>query len=518
MSESVQVKKCVIYARVSSKEQEREGFSIPAQNKFLKEYALKNGFRIVEEFSDSETAKRQGRTNFNKMLQFFKENPDVNILLVEKTDRLYRNFRDYVTLEDYDLEVHLAKEGSIISKNSRSHDKFIHGIKVLMAKNYIDNLSEEISKGLREAIEEGFWPFRPPYGYRRGKEKQLEIVDNEAFLVYKAFEYYASGKYSLRKLVEKLYEEGYYYSVKNPKIHRASLECILKNPMYTGKLMYCGNLHVGKHPVIISQELFDKAQGSFSVDHKSKHRKHLDFAYAGLMRCYQCGYQMTGDTAKGRYLYYHCTKTDKTCSHSKYVREETLTGQFKNQIKRIALPDELYTKLKEVLKDSLQEQTSFHKQQVAEIAKNIEKTEDNLRKMYTDKLDGLITTEMWADMKKHAESKLYELKMKQKKYEQANIDYLEYGVQTLDVCAFASKPSKELTPKMIAQILDKTAKKITVKNEKVKVQFSSPFDLVETLKKKLKTASFVSPSRMEWWAILDSNQGPHPYQGCALAT
>jgi hypothetical protein len=62
--------------------------------------------------------------------------------------------------------------------------------------------------------------------------------------------------------------------------------------------MYCGNLHVGKHPVIISQELFDKAQGSFSVDHKSKHRKHFDFAYAGLMRCYQCGYQMTGETAK----------------------------------------------------------------------------------------------------------------------------------------------------------------------------------------------------------------------------
>ncbi len=86
-----------------------------------------------------------------------------------------------------------------------------------MAKNYIDNLSEEISKGLREAIEEGFWPFRPPYGYRRGKEKQLEIVDNEAFLVYKAFEYYASGKYSLRKLVEKLYEEGYYTQSRNLK-------------------------------------------------------------------------------------------------------------------------------------------------------------------------------------------------------------------------------------------------------------------------------------------------------------
>lgn len=506
MKESVQVKKCVIYARVSSKEQERDGFSIPAQNKFLKEYALKNGLRIVEEFSDSETAKHQGRTNFNKMLEFFKENKDVNILLVEKTDRLYRNFKDYVTLEDYDLEIHLAKEGSIISKNSRSHDKFIHGIKVLMAKNYIDNLSEEISKGLREAIEEGFWPFRPPYGYRRGKEKQLEINEHEGLFIYKAFEYYASGKHSLRKLVEKLYEEGYYYSVKKPKIHRATLEGMLKNPMYTGVLMYCGGIHIGKHPAIITQELFEKAQESFSLDNKSKHRKHFDFAYAGLnIQCHECGYQMTAEFKKNKYIYYHCTQTDKTCSHTKYVHEETLSRQFKNQIKRIALPDELYKKLIEVLKDSLQEQTSFHKEQVAEIGKDIEKTEDNLRKMYTDKLEGLITTDMWIDMKKHAEGKLYELKMKQKKYEQANIDYLEYGVQILDVCAFASKASKEFTPKMIAQILDKTAKKITVKNETVKIQFSSPYNIVETLKKRLKTASLVSPSRMEWWARRDSN-------------
>ena len=99
----------VIYARVSSREQEREGFSIPAQFKLLKEYALKNGFQIVKEYSDAETAKKAGRTNYNEMLKFLRENPSIKTVLVEKTDRLYRNFKDYVTLEDYDLEVHLFK-------------------------------------------------------------------------------------------------------------------------------------------------------------------------------------------------------------------------------------------------------------------------------------------------------------------------------------------------------------------------------------------------------------------------
>jgi site-specific DNA recombinase len=58
------MKQAVIYARVSSKDQEREGFSIPAQLKLLREYALKHGFRIVQEFIDVETAKCAGRKQF----------------------------------------------------------------------------------------------------------------------------------------------------------------------------------------------------------------------------------------------------------------------------------------------------------------------------------------------------------------------------------------------------------------------------------------------------------------------
>jgi len=82
--------KAVLYARVSSKEQE-EGFSIPAQLKLLKEYARENRLRIVEEFIDAETAKKAGRTKFNEMVKYFKEHPDTKIVLCEKTDRLYRN-------------------------------------------------------------------------------------------------------------------------------------------------------------------------------------------------------------------------------------------------------------------------------------------------------------------------------------------------------------------------------------------------------------------------------------------
>jgi site-specific DNA recombinase len=94
----------VLYARVSGKDQE-DGFSIPAQLKLLREYALKQGFKIIREFVDVETAKCAGRKHFGEMVKFFEKNPNCRVVLVEKTDRLYRNFRDCVTLEDLEVEI-----------------------------------------------------------------------------------------------------------------------------------------------------------------------------------------------------------------------------------------------------------------------------------------------------------------------------------------------------------------------------------------------------------------------------
>jgi len=147
-------KQVVIYARVSSKEQEKEGFSIPAQLKLLKEYAAANGFMVAQEYVDVETAKQSGRTAFGELVAYLKGHPAVRVMLVEKTDRLYRNLKDWVTVDELDVEIHFPKEGVVLSRESRSSEKFMHGIKVLMAKNYIDNLSEEVRKGLHQKARE----------------------------------------------------------------------------------------------------------------------------------------------------------------------------------------------------------------------------------------------------------------------------------------------------------------------------------------------------------------------------
>ena len=144
------MKLAVAYARVSSKKQEDTGFSIPAQIQLFNTYSERVNLKIVKIFEENKTGGKVGRKVYNEMLAYLKEH-NIKDVLVEKTDRIYRNFKDYVVLEDLtqnnDLTIHLVKENVILSKDATSHEKLVHGFKVLIAKNYLDNLREEVNKG-----------------------------------------------------------------------------------------------------------------------------------------------------------------------------------------------------------------------------------------------------------------------------------------------------------------------------------------------------------------------------------
>src|SRR6266446_422228 len=249
------MKKAVIYARVSSKEQEREGFSIPAQLKLLHEYASRNAFSVAKEFIDSETAKASGRQNFEEMVRFLKNNRECRNVLVEKTDRLYRNLRDAVTLEDLDIEIHLVKEGQIISKDAKSQTKLIHGMHLVLARHYIENLREEVKKGMREKAEQGMYPGRAPFGYRNNKaERTIEVHTENAAIVKRIFEMYASGQYSLSQLKSVIRTET------GKAFAKSHVHAVLTNPFYIGNFMWGSKIYRGTHAAFISADLYELLQ------------------------------------------------------------------------------------------------------------------------------------------------------------------------------------------------------------------------------------------------------------------
>ena len=255
----------VLYVRVSSKGQEKEGFSIPAQLKLLRQYGQTQGFKIVREFRDVETAKKSGREGFGEMVNFLIKNSNCKYLLVEKTDRLYRNFKDYVCLEDIDIEIHLVKEGAIVSNNSKSAEKFIHGIKVLMAKNYIDNLSEETRKGLTEKAEQGIWPSVAPMGYKNvlGMNGKKTIKPDSILgpMVIRLFKTYSYGNDSLEGISKRFKVKGLLLGKNRRPIPKSTVHKILTNQMYSGNFKWKGKLYKGKYPSLISERLWEKVQG-----------------------------------------------------------------------------------------------------------------------------------------------------------------------------------------------------------------------------------------------------------------
>lgn len=308
----------VIYVRVSSKDQEREGYSIQAQKRLLREYAKTNGFSIIRIFEDIETAKQTGRTEFNNMLTFIKDKDKCRTVLAEKTDRLYRNIKDWVTIDEFELEIHLVKENTIISPDSRSSAKFMHGIRVLMAKQFVDNLSEEVTKGMQQKAREGFWPSYAPVGYlnsvSRNGRKIIEPDSQRAPIVKMLFEIYAEGDCSVSRLTKIAIEAGLTHKGSETPLSRSAIHKLLKNKIYYGDFDWNGVTYTGKHEPIVSRQLWQKVQNVFSErdSSKTKRVKH-DFTFSRLLKCGHCGCMMTGELKKGKYTYYHSFVTHFVC-------------------------------------------------------------------------------------------------------------------------------------------------------------------------------------------------------------
>ncbi|HBI19378.1 MAG TPA: recombinase family protein, partial [Brevundimonas sp.] len=332
-------RRAVLYARVSSKEQEREGFSIPAQTKLLQEYASVNDIQVVAEYVDVETAKQSGRSSFGEMLRYLRKHPGVRTLLVEKTDRLYRNLKDWVTVDELDVEIHFAKEGVVLSRDSRSSEKFMHGIKVLMAKNYIDNLSEETRKGMLEKAEQGLWPTFAPIGYLNtvGNDgKKIITVDPQLGpTVQSLFQWYASGHYSLKEVSARARKAGLVYRKSGAPIGVSTVHKILRNRIYTGKFEWLGNLYKGSHQALVSEDLWGEVQDVLDGRNAANIRANAhDFPFTGLITCGHCGCALVGEIKKKKYIYYHCTGFKGKCGEP-YVREEVLEERFTDLLRQL---------------------------------------------------------------------------------------------------------------------------------------------------------------------------------------
>jgi site-specific DNA recombinase len=514
-------KQAVIYARVSSKEQEKEGFSIPAQLKLLKEYAATNGFAVAQEYTDVETAKQTGRAAFGEMVAYLRAHPSVRVMLVEKTDRLYRNLKDWVTVDELDLEMHFPKEGVVLSRESRSSEKFMHGIKVLMAKNYIDNLSEEARKGMQEKAEQGIWPTKTPLGYRNvtgpdGK-KVIETDPEVAPLITKLFEWYATGQHSLQTAAAKARAAGLAHRKSGARVPVSTIHTILRNRLYSGWFEWNGKLYHGKHNALVSVELWERVQGVLDGRHASKNRRMThEFAFSGLIACAKCGCSVVGEIKKQQYVYYHCTgyadkcRGEPSACRRKYVREEVLERQFTTLLGQLRFDDEVLEWVREALHASRADERREHEEAIKRLRAAYDRLQARIDAMYIDKLDGRIGGDFfdrmagqWREEQSHCLEQI-------ERHQEAEQSYMNEGVQLLELAQNAEALFERQPAREKRRLLNFVLSNCTWDDGEVIAAFRQPFDLLTqttaAAARQEAVGHGISTKSEIWLGDLDSNQ------------
>ncbi len=469
-------KVAVLYARVSSKEQ-AEGYSVPAQLDLLTGYAKKHGYCIERVFTEAETAKQAGRKAFRQMLAFLKEHPDVNVVLVEKTDRIYRNFQDYVAL-DIDamgLELHLVKEGEVLSKESRSHQKLIHRIKVVMAQNYVDNLSEEVVKGLDQKAKQGKWPTYAPFGYRNDLgQHTISPHAEEAPAVVKLFELAASGNHNLNALRKAVYDVGVRSRRTKRVLCKQEVARILANPIYSGPFIWKGKTHEGTHTPLITRDLFERANITMGLKSRPKKNKH-DFAFTGMVKCGHCGASLTAEVKKGKYIYYRCAKQ---CENVVYLPESKLALQLGEALRRIKMTPEIVEWTREALLSSHADQAEHHRATVARLNARKEKLASYLDQAYTDRLEARISEEMWQRRSTEWDQEREGIERQLVAHGRAKASYLTSGVKLLELAQRAHELYVSQSPHEQRRLLNVVVSNCTLRDGTVRYDLRKPFDLL----------------------------------------
>lgn len=505
-------KPAFIYARVSTAEQRDEGYSLDAQLQLLRDYASKCGFLVKGEFVEAESGSKAGRSAFGEMFEALRGEVGA-VVICEKTDRLYRNFADMVRLDELGTELHFVKEGVVIGPESRANDRFMHSIKVCLAKHFSDNLREEVRKGMREKARQGIFPSVAPAGYRNVTEGSRKVIEPDpvmAPLVRHLFEAYARQEVSLDSAARLAKEIGL-RTRKGKCFARSSIARMLENPLYMGVVRWDGETSAGVHEPIVPPEVFATVQEVMHGRATNRGFGGRTFPYRGLMTCAYCGCSITAELKKGRYVYYRCTgMRDRKCPGMKTTGEQKLTDQFARLLNGLVLSEERLEDLKEALRASFQEETTRQNATRRAIAGRIAEIRVKLERMYLDRIDDRVSEDVYDSLRAKLSKELAELEVRQGAFSKAEGSYQDLGLALLELAQTA--PIRFICAEADTKrnILLELVERAELKDGIVQVWLNEPFDTL-LRQNVFRTENPLKEGESEnWYSRRDSNPRSSP--------
>jgi len=375
------MKQFVALARVSSREQEREGFSLEVQEDALVRYANQQSGTILRLFKIAETAsKRDERKTFREMIAFAKKHcSELDGLLFYKVDRAARNIFDYVELERLESEYDVPFVSVSQPMENNPAGRMMRRTLANMASFYTEQQSVDVREGLARRVQEGWFVGKAPYGYRNIRREGRGIIEFDplpAENVRRMFHLFAYEPLTLDALVSRLEREGREFRPGSRKFPRSKVHKALRDRAYLGEIEFLGNWYPGKHEPLVDRATWDRVQTLLG-----EHTYHAhEMTYAGeFIRCGHCGHPITGEnklkkTKSGErsYVYYRCARYTKAEHPRTRIPEAEFDRQVLALFDRMRIEDEsvrdwfqavLFSQTKDAQAESLAQRAELNRQQ-----------------------------------------------------------------------------------------------------------------------------------------------------------
>jgi site-specific DNA recombinase len=336
---------CVIYTRVSTKEQADNNMSLTTQKKACINFAEKNKFSILGEFGGTyESAKNDERKEFNRMLSFVKKSKEkISYIIVYSVDRFSRSGANAIYIKEQlrNQGIHILAVTQPTDSESAS-GSLQQNIQFIFSEYDNQVRREKCIAGTREALLRGEWIQATPWGYDsvRVNNKRIMTINKKGEILRKAFEWKAQGVTST-EIMERMAKLG-------AKIPKQTLSHALHNPFYCGLMSHNaleGKVVQGTHPPLISKELFLKVHGIMTKDRSGGYKCKMEneaLPLKNFLRCDHCGCRVPGYIVKKKNLWYYKCRT-KGCGNN--VSAKKLHQRFENILQSFAISSEQWEQL-----------------------------------------------------------------------------------------------------------------------------------------------------------------------------
>ena len=401
-------KRCVIYCRVSTKEQVEEGGSLGTQEKICTEYALKHGYDIGRVFIEKgESAKNADRTQLKELLAYCttKKN-SIKSVVIYKIDRLARNTDDYrqirFVLKRHGVEIKSTSEFFEDNPAGRFQESILSSV----AQFDNDVRTERSVNGMRDAMRDGRFVWKAPIGFDNGiVNGKPNIVPNQmASLVLMAFEEVAIGIIPSLEIYRKSTKAG--LLARNGKaISQSHFYRMLSNELYMGWINGLGERNNGVFTPIVSEELFANLQLALNkkMGRSIQYKKDtIDFPLRRFFY-HPIGRKLTGAWSQGRskkypYYRYHIA--------GHVYRKENIETIFKRYLEDFKLTNQQFKKLKEKICAVLESSVLDTQKDADRVSKNIQLLKEKQNTLIEKNISGVISDHILKEQLEYIRSEI----------------------------------------------------------------------------------------------------------------